>query len=91
MELSGRDRNWVLAGNGMDSFPLDMISLFITYDLMFLGMCIDLCDPLALFSGLCMDREYNELRQGVRGEAAFSRLNDISVVLTCILGSVGRH
>jgi hypothetical protein len=65
MELSGKDRVGCLR-----TLFLDDCLYF--YDLMFLGMCIDLCDPLALFIGFCMDRECNELRQGVRGGAAFS-------------------
>jgi hypothetical protein len=55
MELSGRDRVRCLREwDGL--FFLDMIYLFITYDIMFFGMCINLCDPLALFIGFCMDR-----------------------------------
>ena len=45
MELLGRDRVGCLRKwDGL--FFLDMISLFIFYDLMFLGMCIDLCGLL---------------------------------------------
>jgi hypothetical protein len=46
----------VLAGMRWTLFLDDCLYF---YDLMFLEMCIDLCEPLALFSDFCMDREYN--------------------------------
>jgi hypothetical protein len=58
----------VLAGMRWTLFLDDCLYF---YDLMFLGMCIDLCDPPALFIGSCMDREYNELHKVCEAERRF--------------------
>jgi hypothetical protein len=76
----------VLAGMRWTLFLDDCLYF---YDLMFLGMCIDLCDPLALLSGFCMNREHNELRQGVRGGAAFSHLTIFPLFLLVFLARSG--